>query len=186
MFKVGDIVFFPGHGVAVIEASDEKTILDKIVEVFKLTFLYKDQIVWLPAYSVRQSGLRYLSNEEEIADAFSELFLMPERPFESIDFTPSGWSRRHNRCQALMQTGNLRNLMKIYRDFMYITKQKELSFGEKTLLTLVEDLIVQEIVTVRKVEKEAIVQILKAPFIEQGFGFGVAPKEKMTEKTTTV
>ncbi|MBL4588420.1 hypothetical protein JKY79_03680 [Candidatus Babeliales bacterium] len=177
MFELGDNVFFPGHGVAVLEERDEKKILDKIVKVMKLVFKYKDQIVWLPAHTIKQSGLRYLSSEQEIADAFSELNLVPERPFESMDFTPSGWSRRHKRCQALMQTGVLRNLMKIYRDFMYITKQKELSFGEKALLTLVEDLIVQEVITVRGVEKEQIIQELKTPFMGQEFS-GAQPKEE--------
>lgn len=169
MFTLGDYVFFPGHGVALLEEFEEKKILDKTVQVMKLSFKFKAQTVWLPSHTIKQSGLRFLSSEKEIADAFLELNLMPERKFESIDFTPSGWSRRHKRCQALMQTGILRNLMKIYRDFMYITKQKELSFGEKALLTLVEDLIVQEVVTVRTVEKEEIVQELKAPFMGQEF-----------------
>ena len=167
MFSLEDIIFFPGHGVAVVEEFDDKKILDSTVRVVKLSFMYKDQTIWVPLGTIMKSGVRYLSTEKMIDDAFDELFLNPERAFESTDFTPSGWNRRFKRCQALMQTGILRDLMKVYRDFMHISKQKELSFGEKTLMTLVEDLIVQEILTVKKTEKELIVQQLKTPFLQQ-------------------
>ena len=47
---------------------------------------------------------------------------------------------------------------------MYISKYKELSFGEKNLLQMTEDLLVQEIQIVCQKDKQSIVNDLKEPF----------------------
>ena len=57
----------------------------------------------------------------------------------------------------------------IYRDLMYISKQKELSFGEKNLLHSIEELMIQEIQVVRGVERESVIRELRKPFQEHSY-----------------
>lgn len=180
MFNLNDKVFCPGHGVAIIDEINEKMIADKSIQVLRLAFIYKDMTIWIPLSTVVQSGIRYLSSPEEVEDAMAELFRMPERKFESIDFTPSGWNRRNKQYQALIQGGSLKNLMKIYRDLMHISRQKELSFGEKSLLTMLEDLISQELIITSKTEKEVVLQSLRSPFL-QGDMFNTSDQQSQME-----
>jgi len=49
---------------------------------------------------------------------------------------------------------------------MFIAKQKDLSFGERNLLNITEDLIIQEIVTVRGQTRDEVIREIRGPFRE--------------------
>jgi RNA polymerase-interacting CarD/CdnL/TRCF family regulator len=55
-------------------------------------------------------------------------------------------------------------MAKIYRDLMYISLQKDLSFGERTLLQNIEDLIAQELQVVKNLSREVTIQNIRIPF----------------------
>ena len=164
MFKLHDHVIYPGHGVAVVEEINEKVISEKPVQFFKLNFLFKDMTILVPIYNVDSIGIRYPSSEQDVNAAVFELSKKPERILESIDFTPSGWNRRHKDYQSKIQSGRLLDITRIYRDLMYIAQQKDLSFGERAILQATEELIVQEVQVVKNREREIIVQLLRNPF----------------------
>jgi CarD family transcriptional regulator len=166
MFKLNDHVVYPGHGVAVVEDIIEKSISGTIIKFLKLNFLFKDMTILVPLYNVESIGIRYPSDNAEVDTALRELTKKPEKRLESIDFTPSGWNRRHKDYQARIQSGKLGEIAKIYRDLMYIAQQKDLSFGERTVLQTTEELIAQEIQTVKKKEREIVIQLLRNPFKE--------------------
>lgn len=164
MFKQDDKVVYPGYGVAVVEDIQEKTVGGDTILFFKLSFLYKDMTILVPSYNIKTIGIRYPSDNATIDLAIKELENKPERQLESIDFTPSGWNRRQKNYQIKIQSGILLEIVKIYRDLMYVSKQKELSFGERALLQSTEELILQEIQLVRDIQKSDIVQELRSPF----------------------
>lgn len=164
MFKQDDKVVYPGYGVAVVEDIIEKIVGGGPILFFKLSFLFKDMTILVPSYNVKTIGIRYPSDKATIDLAIQELENKPERQLDSIDFTPSGWNRRQKNYQLKIQSGILIELVKIYRDLMYVSKQKELSFGERALLQSTEELILQEIQLVRETDKSDIVQELRSPF----------------------
>lgn len=164
MFNVRDKVVYPGHGVAVIEEVLEKKVADTDIQFFKLNFLYKDMTILVPLKSMLTSGVRFLSALEEIERVMEELTRLPEKKLESIDFTPSAWNKRHKDYVLRIQSGKLMEIAKIYRDLMHVGKQKELSFGEKSLLATTEDLMAQELIVIRNQDREAILQELRTPF----------------------
>ncbi len=164
MFKQDDKVVYPGYGVAVVEDIIEKSVGDDTVLFFKLSFLFKDMTILVPAYNIKTIGIRYPSDKVTIEIAIKELDNKPERQLESIDFTPSGWNRRQKNYQIKIQSGLLLEIVKIYRDLMYVAKQKELSFGERALLQSTEELILQEVQLVRETQKSEIIQELRSPF----------------------
>ncbi len=164
MFKQDDKVVYPGYGVAVVEDIIEKLVGDDTILFFKLSFLFKDMTILVPAYNIKTIGIRYPSDKATIDHAIQELDNKPERQLESIDFTPSGWNRRQKNYQLKIQSGILLEIVKIYRDLMYVAKQKELSFGERALLQSTEELILQEVLLVRDVQRSEIIQELRSPF----------------------
>jgi len=125
--------------------------------------------ILVPTYNISNVGIRYPSDEEIMEQAFEELNKKPEKRLESVDFTPSGWNKRHKEYQLKIQSGKLLDIAKVYRDLMYIAQQKELSFGERTLLSQLEDLMAQEIQIGRNVEREIAFQELRNPFKKHGF-----------------
>lgn len=164
MFEFNDKVFYPGHGVANVDGIIEKEVAGSCLKFIKLSFLHKDMMILVPLYNTDSIGLRSISSEDCVNKVLEELHRGPERKLESIDFTPSGWNRRHKEYQLKILGGKLIDIIKIYRDLMYISQQKELSFGERTLLQSVEDLLAQEIQSVRKTSREEVIQELRCPF----------------------
>jgi CarD family transcriptional regulator len=164
MFDCGDKVIYPGHGVAIIESIVEKSIAGCVSSFVKLEFVYKDMTILVPTYNVKTLGIRFPSSEKEILLAIEIFFQKPKKVFESSDFTPSGWNRRQKEYQSKIQSGLLQEIAKIYRDLMYISQQKDLSFGEKSLLQTTEELLSQEIQVVKSLDREVVIQYLRSPF----------------------
>ncbi|MFH1831614.1 MAG: CarD family transcriptional regulator [bacterium] len=164
MFERNDKVIYPGHGVAVVRDIIEKSISGSTVKLVKLVFLFKDMTILVPLYNVNSIGIRHPSDMQIVNTVMSELYSKPDRRLESIDFTPSGWNRRNKDYQSKIQSGNLLEISKIYRDLMHVSEQKELSFGERTLLQSTEDLIVQELQVVKNIDKELVIQEIRTPF----------------------
>ena len=164
MFQLGDKVVYAGHGVAEVNEVVEKVVGDKTIKFFKLKFIYKGMTILVPMHEVaRGSSVRPLSSDVNIERAMSALHETPKR-LESNDFTPSSWNRRNKDYQMKLQSGNLIDIASIYRDLMFISQQKDLSFGEKNLLHVAEDLLVQEIVTVKQEDKETTTRNLRRVF----------------------
>jgi len=164
MFKINEKVVYPGHGVAVVEEMVEKVVAGNEIRFFKLSFLYKDMTVLVPVNNASHMEIRPLSSQEEAKKALNELYKAPERKLENLDFTPSGWNKRNKDYQLKIQGGALLDLAKIYRDLMFVAKQKDLSFGERNLLQLAEDLLAQEIEIVISCDRNDVLQQIRSPF----------------------
>ena len=166
MFKIKEKVIYPGHGVAAVEEVVEKIVAGSNIRFFKLHFLYKDMTVLVPVNNAPHMAIRHLSSEDKIQKVLNELSKSPERKLENLDFTPSGWNKRNKDYQLKIQGGAIIDLVKIYRELMFVAKQKELSFGERNLLQLTEDLIAQEIEVVMKNNRDTVLRQIRSPFKE--------------------
>ena len=164
MFQLNDKVVYPGHGVAVVDEIIEKSVAGSKIQFFKLSFIFKDMTILVPVYNMDNIGLRAPNGINVLGSILAELYKKPEKKLESIDFTPSGWNRRNKEYQLKIQSGRLLDIVKIYRDLMYVAQQKDLSFGERTLLQTIEELIIQEVQVVKEIERELVIQELRNPF----------------------
>ena len=164
MFNVKDKVVYPGYGVAVIEEVIEKMVGEKNLKLFKLKFLFKETTILLPLDKIGSCGIRYLCTIDFIKKTFAFFYTAPEKKFEFLDFTPSGWNRRNKDYQLKIQSGKVEDLAFIYKELMNIAQQKELSFGEKKILQIAEELLVQEIQVVTGHDAQAVLSQLHAPF----------------------
>ncbi len=164
MFNVQDNIFYPGYGVAIIEEVIEKMVGEKSLKLFKLKFLYKETTILLPLDKIGSCGIRYLCNLDAINKIFKFFYLPPERKFEFLDFTPSGWNRRNKDYQLRLQSGKIDDVAHVYKELMNIAQQKELSFGEKKIVAVAEELLVQEIAVVSGHDSQSVLDQLHAPF----------------------
>ena len=170
MFQVNDTVFYPAHGVATITEVIERSVGGSVIKLHKLCFLHKDMTILLPQHSMQSLGVRYISCDALINDAYSELWRTSRAKIKgAFDFSPSAWSKRQKEYQLKIQGGNIVEMAGVYRDIMILSSSKELAFGEKTILHQVEDLMSQEIAHARTVTRESVVEVLKKPFRDGSF-----------------
>ena len=164
MFQLNEHIVYPGHGVALISDIVEKEVAGNKIQFLKLSFLFSDTTILVPTYNADKVGIRRLSTPKDVDNVLKELAAAKNKKIDTIDFTPSGWNKRSKEYQTGIQGGDLLEIIHIYGDLMNISQHKELSFGEKNILQLAEDLICQEIQTVSKKDSEAVIRLLRAPF----------------------
>jgi CarD family transcriptional regulator len=150
MFARNEKVVYPGHGVAVINCVIEKKIAGRSLQFFELRFLNKDMTILVPTDNATAVGIRHLSSAEYIKDIF-KLLAQPAMA-KQLDAAVSNWNKRNKEYQGKLRSGNLLELCAIYRDLRHIEVNKELSFGEKSLLQQTESLLIEEISIVTKIE----------------------------------
>jgi len=163
MFSVNDPVVYPGHGVAKINRIVEKTVGREVVHFFELKFLHKEMTVLVPTTNLSSVGIRPLSSTSHITHVF-KLLAQPSKEVSPYELTASNWNKRNKEYQMKIRKGDLLELSEIYRDLKTIARQKELSFGEKSLLQQTEMLLAEEISIVEKVGEDTILSLLRSPF----------------------
>lgn len=160
-FSLHDKVVYPGHGVARISKMVEQSVGGSKVHFFELSFLNKEATVFVPVNNAISVGLRSLSSSEKIADAL-EVIAQPARKLHHYEFSASSWNKRNKQYQLKLRRGSLIELSEIYRDLRFIETQKELSFGEKKLLSKAEALLVEEIAIVQERDEEKTIESLRS------------------------
>ncbi len=163
MFRLNEKVVYPGHGVAYIHRIIEKNVGGTTAAFYELKFLHKDMTVLVPTGNAEAVGIRQLSSAEVINNAL-KIISEPAKKIHAYEFTASNWNKRNKEYQSKLRTGNLRDLSEIYRDLCYIATQKELSFGEKSLLQQTESLLVEEIAIVQQLGEEKATEQLRLLF----------------------
>ena len=73
MFKSNDKIFYPGHGVAVVERIDKKHIAGVQVIFYRLAFLQRALSIIIPLSHLKTIEARYLSDRNTIETIFREL-----------------------------------------------------------------------------------------------------------------
>lgn len=164
MFREHEKVVYPGYGVAYINRIVEKTFANNAAMFYELKFLHKDMTILVPVDTSELIGLRPLSSGDKVKTVF-EVLAQPTRKLHTYELTASSWNKRHKEYQNKLRTGQLLDITYIYRDLKYISLQKELSFGEKALLTQTETMLVEEVAAIKKIHEEQAIQELRAACI---------------------
>ncbi len=142
MFSLKEKVVYPGHGVAQIDRIVEKNIGGCVTKFFELTVLSTHMTVLVPIDNLKETGIRRISSNENIENMFK---LLEEPINKKTDAAMANWSKKNKAYQCAIRTGDLEEVCRIYRELTSIAIQKDLSFGEKNILSKTENLLVEEI-----------------------------------------
>jgi CarD family transcriptional regulator len=166
MFSLNDKVVYPGHGVALICKVFSRNVANQSITFFELQFQNKDMTIMVPRNKLEEVGVRHLSTSSKISEMLEHI----SEP-KNLETTATNWNRRKKEYQSKLRTGSLEDISEIYRDLKYISKCKELSFGEKNLLLKTEALLAEEISAAEHVDEEKAVEKLRAVFIQRSSSF---------------
>ena len=151
MFKVGDLVVYPAHGVCVIKSVESKGISGTTHEFYILSILGSDMTIMVPVSNVETVGLRGLISEETVPKIFQ---ILKDKNMESGSQT---WNRRYREYMGKIKTGCVLEIAAVLRDLHNLKIDKDLSFGERKMLDTAKNLLVRELSIVTK-EEEAKVE----------------------------
>jgi CarD family transcriptional regulator len=160
MFSCSEKVVYPGHGVAKVNRIIEKKIAGNKASFFELKFLSKDMTILVPVNNAISVGIRRLSSKERI-DTICKMISEPMSMLPQQDVVVTNWNKRNKEYQGKLRTGDLQEICKIYKDLHYMSIQKDLSFGEKTLLQQTESLLSEEIAIVKNISEDDATEHLR-------------------------
>lgn len=151
MFKIGDVVVYPIHGVArITDIRDER-----IGSGYQLCYILETEIktanerpvIKLPVDKVESNRVRKIVEEKE-ADKVIEV--LEKRGMKTDSQT---WNRRHREYQEKMRSGSIFMAAEVYRDLCLLKENKELSHGERRLFDQARNLLIKELSLAKKMDE---------------------------------
>ena len=156
MFKSGEYVVCPGHGVGQVIDIEEKDLGGDTVSFFRVRIIANGMTVMIPTTS--ETGIRALVEEGEINDVFELL------KNHDVKVDNSTWNRRYREYMLKVKTGSLLEIADVLRSLFLLSDSKTLSFGEKKMLDQCKELLVKEIALSSGGEEEKIEDSIQACF----------------------
>lgn len=141
VFKVGQKVVYPNHGVATVEQIDRRDIDGKSDEFYLLRLRFNNSLVMVPTRNADEIGLRRpIANTQcqELLNALAQDFSTP----------PAEWKNRFRDFSERMRSGDIFSVAEVLKTLTYLNQLKPLSFREKRMLDRARYLVISEVALV--------------------------------------
>ncbi|MDO4913647.1 MAG: CarD family transcriptional regulator [Bifidobacteriaceae bacterium] len=154
-YKVGDMVVYPRHGAAKVEAITERTIKGVSREYIQLRVLSADSLVInVPMDNIKKVGIRDIVDGREVAEVFKIL----RTPIVEEEMN---WSRRYKLNVEKIATGDVNQIAEVVRDLSQRDVDEHgLSAGEKRMLVRARGILTSEIALSEDLDEENAQRLL--------------------------
>ncbi|KFI73290.1 transcriptional regulator [Bifidobacterium minimum] len=154
-YKVGDMVVYPRHGAAKVEAITERTVKGVTREYLELSVLSSDGLVInVPVDNAAKVGVRDIVGATEVAKVFDIL----RTPVIEKEMN---WSRRYKLNVEKIATGDVNKIAEVVRDLSQRDVDEHgLSAGEKRMLTRARSILSSEIALSENIDEEETQRLL--------------------------
>ncbi len=154
MFKVGEKVVYPAHGVGVIDSIENKVVSGTERQFYMLRILDSDMTIMIPTENVDSVGLRRVIGKDMVNKVYK---ILREK---KVEIDQQTWNRRYREYTEKIKTGSVLEIAKVLRDLFVLKGDKELSFGERKMLDTARNLLVKELSIARAHPEEKIMEEL--------------------------
>jgi len=147
MFKVGDKVVYPMHGVGSIDSIEKKVVLSKRAEYYMITIINSGMKVMIPVKNAETIGLRKIIPKREVKKVIEVL--------SSDENTSSeDWKERYQANIDKVKSGSIYEVSEVARDLYRRGCEKELSIMERKLYENAYQLVMHEFALARDIDIE--------------------------------
>ncbi len=130
MFQTNELVVYPAQGVGKIESIDHQEIGGARCEFYIVRIISNNITLMIPVHNAQNVGLRPVI-ATDVAKDILDLLCKDE---DVVVHTGQNWNRRHREYTEKLKSVDLKEVALVVRELLLISKNKELSFGEKRLL----------------------------------------------------
>jgi CarD family transcriptional regulator len=148
MFKIGDRAVYPAHGVGVIEDIKCRVISGTKRTFYVLRIVDKDMTIMIPTDNAQSVGLREIIDKREVPKVFR---ILAER---NVGVDCQTWNRRYREYMEKIKSGSVFEVAEVLRDLVLLKCDKDLSFGERQMLDLAQNLLVKELSIAKNMAEE--------------------------------
>jgi CarD family transcriptional regulator len=154
LFKAGDFVVYPAHGVGAIRGVEEADIAGQRIELFVISFEKEKMTLRVPTAKAEAVGMRKLASPDILKDAMKTL-----KGRARIKRTM--WSRRAQEYEAKINSGDLISIAEVVRDLHRATGQPEQSYSERQLYEAALDRMARELAAVERIDEPTAIKRLE-------------------------
>lgn len=155
VFKVGDAVVYPAHGVGVVENIETQTIAGMEIQLYAIRFEKDRMCLKIPVFKAKASGLRKLCSTDRLKDAMKTL-----QGRAKIKRTM--WSRRAQEYEMKINSGDPVSIAEVLRDLKRSNDDHEQSYSERQIYQSALERLAREVAAVQKItELQAAEQLEK-------------------------
>ncbi len=147
MFKIGDKIVYPMHGVGEIEGIEKKVILGKRNEYYLITIINNGMKVMIPVNNAKEIGIRSIIAKKDIKKVMAIL----TTEASSIE---EDWKIRYQNNIDKVKSGSIFEVAEVARDLYRRGSEKELSIMERKLYENAYQLITYEVAMSKNVDIE--------------------------------
>jgi len=162
MFKIGDVVVYPVHGVARITGIKK----ERIGSTDQLCYILETEIktanvkpvIKLPVDKVKSNRVRKIVGADEVSKVIE---ILKKRGMKTDSQT---WNRRHREYQEKMRTGSIFEAAEVFRDLSLLKENKDLSHGERRLFDQARNLLIKELAIAKRTDEAEIETTINSIF----------------------
>ena len=147
MFKIGDSIVYPMHGVGKIDGIEKKTVLGKRAEYYLISIISNSMKVMIPVKNAENIGLRGIIAKKDVQKVVD--ILIKENVPQEED-----WKLRYQNNIEKVKTGSIYEVSEVARDLYRRGCERELSIMERKLYENAYQLITNELALVKKIDIE--------------------------------
>jgi len=148
MFKIGDKAVYPSHGVGIIEDIKCKVISGSKRMFYVMRIVDKDMTIMIPTDNAQSVGLREIIDKKEVPKIFR---ILAEK---NVEVDCQTWNRRYREYMEKIKSGSVYEVAEVLRDLVHLKGDKDLSFGERQMLDLAQNLLVKELSVAKNMAEE--------------------------------
>ena len=141
LFKVGQKVVYPNHGIGIIEQIDTRHINGERSEFYLLRLRATNSLVMVPTRNADEVGLR-----KPICN--SECDILLKLLAKDFSTPPTDWKDRFKEFSERMRSGDIFLVAEVLKTLTYLNQLKPLSFREKRMLERARYLVISELALV--------------------------------------
>ena len=141
MFQVDELVVYPAQGVGKIESIDHQEIGGATCEFYIVRIVANNITLMVPVHNAANVGLRHLIDKEHAATVLDAL----TNAEECTVYTGQNWNRRYREYSDKLKSEDPAQVAVVMRELLLISRNKELSFGERRLLEQAMQLVLGEL-----------------------------------------
>ena len=145
LLRVGDKAVYPGYGVGKITAIEDKDVLGSRLTFYSMQIMDSGTKIMIPKNRIKTVGVRPVASQKEAKEVVS-LIKNKKAKSESTKINISkNWQKRHQSYIDKIKTGSIYEIATVIRDLKNLEAEKELSYGEKKMMTKAKNILYSEL-----------------------------------------
>lgn len=158
IFKSGQYVVYPAHGVGIVQGIETENIAGTELKVLVISFEKDKMVVRLPLNSSMAKKVRSLCSKEEMEKAIESL-RTPTKAKKMM------WSRRAQEYEAKINSGDIMSITQVVRDLHRTATQPEHSYSERQIYQEAMDRLMREYAAVAQIDEDKAMEKLKEALV---------------------